>query len=236
MPPRFNPTVLALALFAAATTIPSCAQTDISIPPIPNVPFSAVVHIERSTIRPDGSVASFKTTRDIHRDGTGRTYEAVRPPLPVSHTEDSAVARILLYDPQTSIATSLDAKTHTFVQEIIDHPPSTAPPSMGSALSADNTGLSKDYIKEEDLGTREISGISTHGVRRLQITPADASGTGKQIVITDEYWFSDDLRIFLTIKHDDPRRGAVTLTVGEITRAEPDPALFKIPGDYKPKY
>jgi hypothetical protein len=34
------------------------------------------------------------------------------------------------------------------------------------------------------------------------------------------------------IKHSDPRKGTTTLTVTQITREEPDPALFEIPDGY----
>jgi len=54
----------------------------------------------------------------------------------------------------------------------------------------------------------------------------------KEITITDEYWYSDELRINVVTKHSDPRSGTTTLTVTHITRAEPDPALLEIPEGY----
>jgi hypothetical protein len=38
----------------------------------------------------------------------------------------------------------------------------------------------------------------------------------------------------MMIKHDDPREGTVTLTVTQVTRTEPDAALFEIPEGFKP--
>ena len=70
-------------------------------------------------------------------------------------------------------------------------------------------------------------------MREIQTVPADNKGTGKEIAITDEYWYSEDLRIYVMIKHSDPRKGTTTMTLTQITRAEPDPALFEIPHDYK---
>ncbi len=54
------------------------------------------------------------------------------------------------------------------------------------------------------------------------------------MVITDEYWYSEDLRINLALKHNDPRTGGVTMTVTGINRSEPDPARFEIPAGYNP--
>jgi hypothetical protein len=48
----------------------------------------------------------------------------------------------------------------------------------------------------------------------------------------DEYWYSEDLRINLVLKHNDPRTGSVILTVTQITRTDPDSSLFQIPDGY----
>ena len=56
--------------------------------------------------------------------------------------------------------------------------------------------------------------LPTHRqVREIQTIPAEKSGTGKETVVTDEYWYSDDVRINIMIKHNDPRTGTTTLTV-----------------------
>jgi hypothetical protein len=41
--------------------------------------------------------------------------------------------------------------------------------------------------------------VPAHGIRQTQ-TAADENN-GKEVVITDEYWYSQDLRINLMIKH-----------------------------------
>jgi hypothetical protein len=77
-----------------------------------------------------------------------------------------------------------------------------------------------------------MAGEPVRGLRETQTIPAEKSGRGKEVVITDEYWYSDDLRINIMIKHSDPRAGTTTLTVTQITREEPDPTLFEIPDSY----
>jgi hypothetical protein len=75
-----------------------------------------------------------------------------------------------------------------------------------------------------------MEGVSAHGIRQTQ-TVRDEND-GNEVVITDEYWYSEDLRINLMIKHSDPRRGITTLTVAQVTRTEPDPAFFDVPEGY----
>lgn len=80
----------------------------------------------------------------------------------------------------------------------------------------------------------EMETVSVHGVRQTQTIPANASGTGKDVVVTDEYWYSEELRINMLIKHNDPRTGSMTMTVTQVSRREPDSGMFEIPPGYNP--
>jgi hypothetical protein len=223
-----------LVLLAVAIATPASAAQDIFVTPIPNVPFSGVVNVERSYVQPDGSTVNFKTIREIGRDSRGRIHNESRVFVPVSDTSTPRVVRVHLYDPQTRISTMLNPQERTFWTGTVNNPPSTVPPAprYGSAIEQ---GLPQnDFTREEDLGVREIEGLLAHGFRETQTVPAVNGGTDKETIITDEYWYSADLRINLMIKHSDPRTGTVTLTVAQVARTEPDPSLFEIPDGYKP--
>jgi hypothetical protein len=111
----------------------------------------------------------------------------------------------------------------------MDHPPSTEPPSIRFA-APDGNAPPNEFTKQEDLGIREIEGVPAHGIRETQTVTDDSDG--KEVVIVDEYWYSQDLRINLMVKHSDPRKGTTTLTVAQVTRTEPDPAYFQVPEGY----
>jgi hypothetical protein len=224
--------LLFLAIATGATDALAQARLDVFVTPIPNAPFSGVVNVQRSIVQRDGSVAGFKTSRHIGRDSRGRIYNESRRLLPVSSTQTPEVLSILLYDPQTRVSTSLYPQRRAYSMSTVDRPPATAPPAL---LQASITGYSlprNEFTKEEDLGVREMEGVPVHGVREIQTIPADNSGTGSEMLVSDEYWYSDDLRINLVLKHSDPRTGTVTMTVSQVKRTEPDPALFEIPHDY----
>lgn len=224
----FLPAVCLIVLFAFAG-VGAYAQ-DIFVTPVPNAPFSAVINIERTVINKDGSVLQFKNVRNIARDSQGRIHNESRVPVPASSTERPQVLQIHLYDPQTRISTQIDPSKQIFWTQVLNHPPATEPPSLRFS-APDGQAPPNEFAKEEDLGTREMDGVSAHGIRQTQIIPAEAGG--KEIVITDEYWYSTDLRINLLVKHDDPRSGSKTMTVNQITRTEPDPAFFEVPEGYK---
>ena len=61
----------------------------------------------------------------------------------------------------------------------------------------------------------------------------DVSGTGKPVVITDDYWYAPQLFVYLMIRHDDPRTGEQMVAVSEIDRRDPDSTLFNVPPEYK---
>ncbi len=59
------------------------------------------------------------------------------------------------------------------------------------------------------------------------------STTGKDIIITDEYWYSPELSVYMIIKHNDPRTGEQIVAVSEVDRHEPDASFLSVPPHYK---
>jgi hypothetical protein len=215
--------VVAFAAFLAV--LPLSAQDDIFVTPIPNAPFSGVIQVERSIVRQDGTVASVKAVRAIHRDVRGRIYNEYRTLLPDGSGQQAQLTHVLLYDPQTRTSTTLFPQEHAYRSTTTRRPPATTPPVIGSM------GPQNQFTREEDLGIKEMQGLAAHGFRHTQTIRAD-NGSGKDIVVTDEYWYSEDLRINLLLKHDDPRTGSVVLTVTQISRADPESSVFQIPDGY----
>jgi hypothetical protein len=219
-------------LVSAANVSQASAQISIFLTPVPNAPFSAVVDVQHTVFRSDGSAVTLRSIRNMARDSHGRIHNESRTFVPANSTTAPVVEHIHLYDPQTRISTELDVPKHTYYTQTIHHPPSTVPPTVrfGSPTTA---GVpANEFSKEEDLGTQEIEGVLARGVRETQIIAAESSGTGAEITVTDEYWYAEELRINLVMKHDDPRTGTTTLRVTHIVRAEPDPAVLEIPEGY----
>jgi hypothetical protein len=173
-----------------------------------------------------------KTAREIGRDSRGRIFNEMRTLVPASSNESPEVVGVHIYDPETRVTIMVNDRQRTFRKNTVNRPPEAVPPSFLSASSGLNTLPQNQFTKEEDLGNKVIEGLPVHGVRQSQTIPSDNGG--KSVVITDEYWYSADLRINLVLKHNDPRTGGVTMTVTGIKRSEPDPARFEIPAGYNP--
>jgi hypothetical protein len=229
------PTRLSLAAVSCtvllAVAIPSTRASAQSffMTPIPNAPFSGVVNIEQTIVRKDGSLMQLKSTREVARDTRGRIHNELRALNFASSPDTPELLHIHLYDPQTRISTEINVRKRTFFTRTMNHPPSTEPPSIRFA-APDGNAPPSEFTKQEDLGIREIAGVPAHGIRQTQT--ATDENNGKEVVITDEYWYSQDLRINLMIKHSDPRKETTTMTVDQVTRTEPDPAFFEVPEGY----
>ena len=62
--------------------------------------------------------------------------------------------------------------------------------------------------------------------------PATTGGSGADIVVVTERWYSPELKIQLLVRIIDPR-GGNTSEVTNLDRGEPDASEFQIPADYK---
>lgn len=85
---------------------------------------------------------------------------------------------------------------------------------------------------KEALGKQTIEGVEAEGARTTTTIPAGAIGNERPIQITTERWYSPELQLVVMTRHTDPRFGETTYRLTNISRAEPDRALFEVPAGY----
>jgi hypothetical protein len=197
----------------------------IFVAPVPNVPFSAIVTIESRQLLSDGSTEATSTRHQIARDTAGRIRNELRELMPGGFTGTPTLISTHLYDPETRLSTFLNPATRIARQMLLRSPMQIPPPFPVAAKNA--------AVKDEDLGTQVLENVTVHGLRRTRTIPANLSGTGTPVEVTDEYWYSEDMRLNMLIVHEDPRSGKQTITVTQMDRSEPAAELFQIPSEYK---
>ncbi len=85
----------------------------------------------------------------------------------------------------------------------------------------------------EDLGFREMGQIRAHGFKVTVLgTEQEPDWNGRPTSISEQ-WVSDELEIvILEIRTNVKGKNKSTITVSNIRREQPNPALFQIPPDY----
>ena len=200
------------------------------VTPVPGAPFSGTVEILSKEPLPDGSVYIRHTINHIARNSSGIIYNERRKLEPPDFQGEPRILSSHIYDPQTRLSTFLAPQTHIARQTVLPTPPpapaNTTPETAIAPSNAQN-------LSTQDLGTETVAGLPLHGTRKRRTVPAALSGTGHEITITDDYWYSDDLKVYLVLKHNDPRTGEQIVGITKVDRREPDPSTFQIPSAYK---
>jgi TonB family protein len=193
----------------------------VNIPAIPNAPFSATTMMDNIHRLPDGTNVTTKTMTTIARDSSGRTHNENRYYLRPADKGEGRIRDITIFDPTTRTKTTLTPANQKAVVV-------TLPPPMQRSGSPKTVRPSD----REDLGFSTLEGQNVHGYRRSRTIPAGADGNDQPITITDEYWYSEDLHMNLSLKHIDPRHGTQVVVLTQLLRDEPDPKMFEIPPGY----
>lgn len=83
--------------------------------------------------------------------------------------------------------------------------------------------------KPESLGTQTIEGVLAEGTRRSTTWPVGSVGNDRPITDSNETWYSQELKLMVLSKSTSLRNGDNVMKLINISRAEPDPALFQPP-------
>jgi hypothetical protein len=218
---------LLLSFFAA--TPPAFAGMDraIYIAPIPNSPLTAVVRLNQTRIRSDGSKVSIAVEETIARDGRGRMYRDEWF-VDISTGKPTALIVVELFDPATSTYTIMYPGSKTCWVGKLDRQPAI----MGDGFFYDphDDGTPKSQFDHGiNVGVQEMQGVPVQHVQ--EIDPIRDSTP--KMVVTREYWYSNDLRMSLASNVDDPRAVKQTSTVTEMIRKEPDAGIYSVPAGYR---
>jgi hypothetical protein len=200
----------------------------IYVTPVPNAPFTATVTMVSQQKLPDGTTNTRTGLAHIARNGAGVIYNERRVNTVPGFKTDPALLSTHIYDPATRLSTFINPTTHLAHQMVLSRPPAAPAHSVPEPTPAANP-----LLKEEQLGTQYVGAIELHGTRKSRTVPAAMSGTGQPVIITDDYWYSPDLSIYLILKHNDPRTGEQIVGVTEVERGEPPTSLFAVPSGYK---
>jgi hypothetical protein len=195
----------------------------IEILPAAGKPFSGRDNIEWTRSLEDGTVVKTHLFATLARDSQGRIYRERRKFVPVDSNEESKQTEIILSDPvahtRTTCAVATRHCTITGYRASASFTPTPAGPM-------DN---GRRYLTREGLGSDVIDGFNVVGTREtISINPG-VVGNSQPLVSTREFWYSPDLQVNLSVTRKDPREGTQVIHISDLSRSEPDPAIFQVP-------
>lgn len=227
-----------------------------SSPPVQGAPYSAAIKNESVQTLADGNRIVQSSTGTVARDSLGRTRQDTSLPPIGNLSAADAPHIVFIHDPVAQTSYTLDL-THKTAHKMppLPSPPPGGPGAEGSdALfirTPDVAGggplppagqvfvgrkaiakADKSQVNTVDLGSQIIEGVYVTGVRTTRTIPAGQIGNDKPITIITEVWTSPDLKTVVYSKRSDPRMGEQTFQLTNISRTEPDPSLFTVPGDF----
>ena len=229
--------------------------------PVKGAPFCATIATDHTQVFADGNRIHTTDNSTLCRDSQGRLRREAGLNLLGAAPQNSAPKLITIVDPVAGFRYMLDSDNkvaHRFSLA----PPSDAgsasaghrPPgkdervviyqrvgNAGPEMSVrDNVffktvGQSSDEPAPttENLGDQDIDGIHATGTRVTTTIPAGKMGNEQPMLVTSERWYSTDLKATVMTKHDDPWAGELKTQFKGVNTSEPDPALFRVPADYR---
>ena len=200
----------------------------IFVTPVANAPFSAEVQIVSHQNLVGGGERVLTTKDHIARASSGRIRNEAHHLVSPDFRGEPVLRSVHIYDPGTRQNIFLDPATHLARESTLRQALQTPARAMPPAQMPREPGTT---ITE--LGGQDFAGLQLQGTRKTRTIPAEMSGTGKPVVVTDEYWYSPDLSIYMIIKHDDPRTGEQLVAVTKVERTEPPAEMLAVPSDYK---
>lgn len=233
----------------AATTGPRTVVGTITARVTADRPYSAEAVNESLQLLPDGNKIHRTSVTKVYRDSAGRTRREML-------NEDGTVRSVTISDPIAQVSYTLDPANKTATKggaavagggvgrggagTMPSTAPVTAVASGGggvagvATLRRDSGGaaVAGSTPVREVLEPQAIEGLNATGTRITTTIPAGQVGNAQELKVISEQWNSDELQLLLMTRHSDPRSGESIYRLRNVLRAEPDPSLFMVPGDY----
>jgi hypothetical protein len=209
-----------------------------SLDSISGFPLSAVVETENTTTGTDGATVVVSFKQRIFRDVRGRT-RVDQDLNPVGELPNPQLVTIVVYDPAHKTTVDLFPDAKTAIKTLLEAPkthrqrpcPALAP--IDPRFLAKQLPSSPPEFHLEELAPDFIDGLKLRHGRQTIKYPAHSFGNKSAYSIITDFWYSQKWQVFVRVKQTGPGKTSHTLSLRDLRRDEPDPALFLIPDGYK---
>jgi len=204
---------------------------------VKGAPYSAQAVTQYTQTLADGNHIQRTSTAAVARDSEGRSRREVTiAGIGAMTGSAQAPKSVMIHDPVAGTSSILEPSTQT--ARVTTHQPRNV--SVEGAATSDaepghraHASARSSQVTTADLGTQVMDGLNVQGKRITRTIPAGQMGNEKPIQSVTEVWYSEDLKTTVMSTTTDPRGGQTVYHLTNITRAEPDAALFQVPAGYK---
>jgi hypothetical protein len=208
----------------------------ITIEPLINAPFSAVVTTEWTKILADGSKATMRNHRTVVRDSTGRIFQERRFFSPTGDKDPTQISALEYLDPNRHEFYSCIPAQKTCYLTTYSRPAMASMPVGMDGIKACGCASRKTpntTIQLEALGQKTLEDVNVTGSREITTIQTGEIGNQAPEPIVKEFWYSPRLGVNLVVNRFDPRSGIENFVVSQLSQNEPDPKIFEPPADYR---
>ena len=207
---------------------------------IRGAPYSGDYLSDHTQTLADGThISQSNPTERVSRDSEGRTRTERPFPMAPLPQRVGKFSMIEIADPVAGFAYVLDDVNRVAHRIALPQRPQMggagvsfergAPAATSTAPAPDP---SRPQFSTEKLGTQMIEGLIADGTRTTTTWPVGAQGNDRPLVDTSEHWLSTELKVTVLSKSSSARNGESTMKLINISRTQPDAALFQPPPDY----
>jgi hypothetical protein len=220
---------------SSATITIGMSSNTVTVPCVTGAPYSGTQSLQSVQTLADGThimrpaMARETTRRDsAGRVRTERELFPARPGAPQSSftlvkVQDPVAGYAYLFDSVNRIAHRTAIKSGTAGG------PFNPPQQVGARTLPDGT-----VSVTESLGGQIMFGVSVIGAKTTMTHPAGSRmGNDRPVTTTSENWWSPKLGEMVMSTNTSPEGNVSTMSMSDLSTAEPDAALFQIPAGYK---
>jgi hypothetical protein len=218
---------------------------------VTGAPYSGTEVVQSQETLADGNVIQRKRQTNVYRDSAGRvrTEETITPDASTGKAPYT-VATIL--DFVGGKRYELNSST-MIARESPLHVPQGPPPSRGGTGTATGTASggaspmavrrgpgpggnpndpNRPNVVRTQLSPSMVNGVLSAGTQHVENIPIGVIGNTRPIQTTRTEWVSNELKVPVQIKSNDPRFGSSDMELTNIIQAEPSASMFVVPPGY----
>jgi hypothetical protein len=214
----------------------------LSIEPVKAVPLSGTIETENSSTDKDGKETLQRFRAKIWRDSRGRT-RVDTDMNPVGVKIDERLRQSSIYDAVTKTIIQLFPGNKVAIRTS-DETARPAKPASGRAKEPifleppelSESGFRNSQppidIHREELAGEELDGMEVRHGRQTINYPVGSVGNKEAYRTVTDYWYSEELQIFVRVNEAGPGNSTHSLRLVDIGRAEPPRSAFGVPKGY----